>query len=120
MPIYKVKPEPDYNTAMPSAPDSKKKRYPSVTIPVSPEIIAALEVGGPVVVELKGEVRGLESRQSTDGDPYSNRNELRVELRTVEAYPTEAEEEEADEGEENEDDGGMQGAIDKKLGYAKK
>src|SRR4051812_10215441 len=66
MPIYKVKPESDYPfTAMPGKGEKNKKRYPSVTIPVSPEIIAALEVGGDVVVELKGKVRALESRQST-------------------------------------------------------
>jgi hypothetical protein len=64
MPIYKVKPEQDYPMTAPSGENRKKKRYPSVTIPVSPEIIAALEVGKPVVVELKGTVRGLESRQS--------------------------------------------------------
>lgn len=113
MPTYKVKPEPDYG-AMPSPP-TKKKRYPSVTIPVSPEIIAALEVGGDVEVTLKGTVRGLESRQSTDNDPYQNRNELRVELRTVEAYPDDGADDEADD--EKEPD--MKDAIDKGLGYSK-
>lgn len=114
MPTYKVKPEPDYSCAVP-AEKSKKKRYPSVTIPVSPEIIAALEVGGQVVVELKGTVRGLESRQSTDNDPYSNRNELRLELRVVDAYAGE----EADE-EEDEKEPSMKDAIDAGLGYSKK
>jgi hypothetical protein len=118
MPIYKVKPEQDYPMAVESTRKKGEKRYPSVSIPVSPAIIAALEVGGPVVVELKGTVRALESRQSTDGDPYSNRNELRVELRVVEAYPTEAEEEEADDAEDKEPS--MKDAIDEKLGYAKK
>lgn len=119
MPVYKVKPEPDYMTS-PVAVDKRKnkKRYPSVTIPVSKEIIAALEVGKPVVVELKGTVRGLESRESVDSDPYSNRNELRVELSVVEAYPNEADEEEADDKEQGEPD--MKTAIDKGLGYPKK
>lgn len=116
MPTYKVKPEQDYPLAMSESPKKKQKRYPSVTIPVSPEIIAALEVGGQVVVELKGTVRGLESRQSTDNDPYSNRNELRVELRVVEAYAGE-DADEADEAEEKEPD--MKDAIDKGLGYKK-
>ncbi len=111
MPVYKVKPEPDHMTAMES-PKKKAKRYPTVSIPVSPEIIAALEVGGQVVVELKGTVRGLESRQSADNDPWSNRNELRVELRVVEAYAGED-----DEPEEKEPD--MKDAIDKGLGYSK-
>jgi hypothetical protein len=68
----------------------KQEALPDRHIPVSPEIIAALEVGGDVEVTLKGTVRGLESRQSTDNDPYNNRNELRVELRVVEAYPATA------------------------------
>jgi len=108
-----VKPETDYGCVPVESSKKKQKRYPSVTIPVSPEIIAALEVGGKVVVELKGTVRGLESRQSTDNDPYSNRNELRVELRVVEAYVAEGEE----EPEEKEPD--MKDAIDAGLGYGK-
>lgn len=115
MPTYKVKPENDYPTAIEPT-DKRKKRYPSVTIPVSAEIIAALEVGGDVVVELKGKVRALESRQSTESDPYSNRNELRVELRLVEAYPNEDAEEEADDKKAPD----MKSAIDKGLGYGKK
>lgn len=118
MPVYKVKPETDYPMTAPDGANRKKKRYPSVTIPVSKEIIAALEVGKPVVVELKGTVRALESRESVDTDPYSNRNEIRVELSVVEAYPNEADEEEADDAEQKEPD--MKGAIDKGLGYAKK
>jgi hypothetical protein len=114
MPVYKVKPEQDYPiTAMPAKGEKNKKRYPTVNIPVSPEIIAALEVGGDVEVTLKGKVRGLESRQSTDNDPYNNRNELRVELRMVEAYGTEAEEE-PEEAEPT-----MKDMIDKGLGYKK-
>jgi len=114
VPVYRVKPEQQqYPTAVePSA--KKKKSYPSVTIPVSKEILDALEVGGQVVVELKGTVRGLESRQSTDNDPYSNRNELRMELRVVKAYPGEDAEEESDEKEPD-----MKEAIDKGLGYSK-
>lgn len=116
MPTYKVKPE--NNSGMNIATDSqakKKKTYPTVTIPVSPEIIAALEVGKPVTVELQGTVCALESRQSTDNYPYSNRNELRIELRVVDA---EAGEETDDEPEEKEPD--MKDAIDKGLGYSKK
>ena len=113
MPIYKVKPEQDYPMTAESSPKKKEKHYPTVNIPVSPEIIAALEVGGEVVVELKGTVRALESRQSSDSDPWSNRNELRMELRVVEAYPGE----DAEEPEEKEPD--MKEAIDKGLGYSK-
>lgn len=114
MPKYTVKPEADYPTAMPSS-EKKKKRYPTVTIPVSKEIIAALEVDGPVVVELKGFVQKLQSSEASGGDSYDNRTEIRVELRQVEAYPTEAEEEDADAKEPS-----MKDAIDEKLGYAKK
>lgn len=113
MPIYKVKPEPDYS--MPTVGEKKRKRNPSVTIPVSKEIIAALEVGKPVVVELKGTVRGLESRESVDSDPYANRNEIRVELSVVEAYPSEEVEEEAEAKEPS-----MKDAIDAGLNYTKK
>jgi len=113
MPKYTVKPEPNHPMAMESSPKKKEKTYPTVSIPVSPEIIAALEVGGQVEVTLKGKVRGLESRQSADSDPWANRNELRVELRVVEAYPGE----DADESEEKEPD--MKDAIDKGLGYSK-
>jgi len=113
VPIYKVKPEPNHSMAIEPSPKKKEKTYPTVNIPVSPEIIAALEVGGQVVVELKGKVAGLESRQSSDNDPWGNRNELRMELRVVEAYPGE----DAEEQEEKEPD--MKDAIDKGLGYAK-
>jgi hypothetical protein len=116
MPVYNVKPEQDYPMAVESPARKKEKRYPTVTVPVSPEIIAALEVGGDVVVELKGKVRALESRQSTDNDPYANRNEMRVELRVVEAYPSEEEE----EAEETKKEPSMKDAIDEKLGYTKK
>ncbi len=115
MPVYKVKPETDYPMTAPSPEGRKKKRYPSVTIPVSKEIIAALEVGKPVEVTLKGTVRGLESRESVDNDPYANRNEIRVELNVVEAYPSE----EAEDDEEEEKEPDMKDAIDKALGYKK-
>lgn len=114
MPTYKVKPEKNYPEVAASSSTKKEKRYPTVSIPVSPEIIAALEVGGQVEVTLKGKVSGLESRQSADSDPYMNRNELRMELRVVEAYPGEDAE---DEPEEKEPD--MKDAIDKGLGYSK-
>lgn len=115
MPTYKVKPEQDYPMAMEASARKKEKRYPTVCIPVSPEIIAALEVGGEVEVTLKGTVRGLESRQSTDNDPYSNRNELRLELRVVDAEPGEGADDEPDEEQEPD----MKDAIDKGLGYKK-
>ena len=113
MPIYKVKPEQDHPMTAMESPKKKEKRYPSVTIPVSKEIIAALEVGGNVTVELKGKVVGLESRQSSEPTPWGNRDELRMELRLVEAYGTEGD----DEPEEKEPD--MKDAIDKGLGYKK-
>ena len=119
MPTYKVKPETDYpGMCCPSDSAStkkKEKRYPTVYVPVSPEIIAALEIDGQVTVELKGKVVGLESRQSSDGAAYNNKNEIRVELRVVEAYPGEdAEEDDADEKEPD-----MKDAIDEGLGYKK-
>lgn len=118
MPLYKVKPEKDsYQNAIPAPEGKPKKRYPTVCVPASPELIAALEVGGPVTIELTGIVQGLESRQSTESDPWSNRNEIRVELRTVEANPGDDMEEDADEGEA--DDETMADAIDKGLGYKK-
>lgn len=118
MPVYKVKPETDYPMEATSPAKRKEKRYPKLYIPVSPEIIAALELGGQVVVELNGKVVGMESRKSEDGGPYSNKNEIQVELRVVEAYPSEDAEEEADDAETKEPS--MKDAIDEKLGYAKK
>jgi hypothetical protein len=115
MPTYKVKPEPDYPIETASPSKNGAKRYPRIYIPVSPEIIAALEVGGPVVVEMKGSVAGLEESQRADS-PNGGRCELQVELREVTAYPTEAEEEAA---ETDKKEPGMKGAIDKGLGYAK-
>lgn len=113
MPVYQVKPEADYPMTAPGGTENrKKKRYPTVTIPVSKEIIAALELDGPVVVELKGFVRKMQTSEASGGDSYDNRTEIRVELRQVEAYQTEAEEEAAEEPD-------MKGAIDKGLGYAK-
>lgn len=122
MPAYKVKPEPDYGcvAATPDEAKAKKKRFPCVSIPVSPEIISALEVGKPVTVQLQGTVRGLEMRQSTDSDPWSNRNELRVELRMVEADAGEESEEEDDSDDESGEPTDMKSAIEKQLGYAKK
>ncbi len=118
MPTYKVKPE--KNTygpcAVSSSEQKNKKTYPSVTLPVSPEIIAALEVGENIEVTLKGKVVGLESRQSTEDMPWANRQELRVELRVVEAYPAEG----GDDDEEEEKEPSMKDAIDEGLGYSKK
>lgn len=119
MPLYKVKPEKDnYPSPVNVGGGKPKKRYPTVTVPASPELIAALEVGGPVTIELTGFVQGLESRQSTESDPWANRNEIRVELRTVEANPGDDMEEDAAEGET--DDETMADAIDKGLGYKAK
>lgn len=118
MALYKVKPEKDnYANAIPAPEGKSKKRYPTVCVPASPELIAALEVGGPVTIEITGFVQGLESRQSTESDPWANRNEIRVELRTVEANPGDDMAEDADEGEN--DDETMADAIDKGLGYKK-
>jgi hypothetical protein len=118
MPKYTVKPEADYPTAMPSS-EKKKKRYPTVTIPVSKEIIAALEVDGPVVVELKGFVQKLQSSEASGGDSYDNRTEIRVELRQVEAYPTEAEEEAADAKEPSMKDAIDEGSATRKRNEAR-
>jgi len=116
MPSYKVKPEPEYNTCpVPVEQRKKEKRYPTVCIPVSKEIINALEIGGQVTVTLTGKVRGLESRKSADSDPWSNRDELRMELRMVDA--------EAGADADDEDDAPeptMKDAIDNGLGYTKK
>ena len=122
MPTYRVKPDSNYPKASGENTSKPKKTWPTVSIPVNPEIIAALEVGKPVTVELQGIVRGLESRQSVDSDPWANRNELRVELRTVEAYAGEDDEEDAAEGEADDESEseGMRSAIDKALGYGKK
>ena len=116
MPSYKVKPEPDYASCPVPVESRKKKekRYPTVCIPVSKEIIAALEVGNQVTVTLTGKVRGLESRQSADSDPWSNRDELRMELRMVDAEAGEASDDEDDAPEPS-----MKDAIDKGLGYKK-
>lgn len=116
MPAYKVKPEPDYSCPMPVEKRKKEKRYPTVCIPVSKEIIDALEVGGAVTVTLQGKVRGLESRQSADSDPWSNRDELRMELRLVDAEPGE----EAGEDDDEAPEPTMKDAIDAGLGYTKK
>lgn len=118
MAIYKVKPEGDYPSPVNTTSGKPKKRYPTVCVPASPELIAALEVGGAVTIELTGFVQGLESRQSTESDPWANRNEIRVELRTVEAYPGEDMAEDSAEGEK--DDETMADAIDKGLGYKAK
>jgi len=118
VPVYKVKPETEsFPQVMPEN-GKRKKRYPTVSIPVSQEILNALSVGDTVTVELKGFVQSLESRQSTDSDPYMNRTEIRVELREVEAYAGDDMEQDAEEQDGEPDD--MSGAIDKALGYAKK
>lgn len=115
MPTHKFKPEPQYPVAQPEQ-KKRKKTFPTVSIPVSSEIIAALKVGGEAHVVLKGTVRGLEWRQSGDtNDPWSNRNELRMELRLIDAEPGEAlEDDEAEPAETT-----MQEEIEKGLGYLK-
>lgn len=115
MPVYKVKPEQDYPCTAPMEKRKKEKRYPTVCIPVSKEIINALEIGGQVTVTLTGKVRGLESRQSADSAPWSNKDELRMELRVVDAEVGEDADDDDDAPEET-----MKDAIDKGLGYDKK
>lgn len=116
MPIYKVKPEKNSTDAPAMVGEgSKKKRYPTVYMPVSKEILDALELDGPVTVTLTGTVRGL--RSSQDQYKPEGSNELTVEIRQVEAYPTEKDEEAAEEETPEET---MGDAIDKGLGYAKK
>jgi len=109
MPTYRVKPEPDFNTPI-AAEGQKKKRYPTVYVKASPEIIDALEVGQPAVVTLKGKIVGLTAEDREQG----GRHELQIELREVEAYPAEGDE----EPEEKEPD--MKAVIDAALGYSKK
>jgi hypothetical protein len=90
MPTYKVKPEQDYpidGRAFGKG-EKNKKRYPTSPSRSRRRSSRRSRWAVDVEVTLKGKVRGLESRQSTDNDPYNNRNELRVELRVVEAYPT--------------------------------
>lgn len=109
MPAYKVEPEKDYPETAPAPSGKREKRYPTVTICCSQEIIDALTLNEDAEVTLKGKVVGLSSSQGNNS--YDNRTELRLELRTVDAEPGEASEEEPEES--------MQDAIDKGLGYAK-
>jgi hypothetical protein len=116
MPSYKVEPEKNYPETVASSPSKKsEKRYPTVSIPVSPEIIAAFEVGEDAEITLTGKVRGLESRSSADSDPYMNRNELRLELRVVDAEPADAAGDDEEPAEDKKST--MKGAIDAELGY---
>lgn len=112
MPIYKVKPEKNDGPATGAESPSSKERYPSVSVLVSPEIIDALEIDQMAEVTLRGKIVGLSANQG-EGYP-GDRNEIRIELREVEAEPDDGADE-ADEPTET-----MGGAIDQALGYAKK
>lgn len=122
MPKYIVKPEDNTPTAIGG---KAEKRYPTVYLPVSQEIVDALAVGDAVEVTLKGKVSAL----SSDKGSKQERHNLTVELREVEAYPDDAAEgaDDAAEG-EGQDGGGngekkkkntMKDEIDQGLGYQK-
>lgn len=121
MPKYVVKPEDNTPTAIGSG--KAEKRYPTVYLPVSQEIVDALAVGDAVEVTLKGKVSAL----SSDKGSKQERHNLTVELREVEAYPDDAAEgaDDAAEGEGESDNGGkkkknsMQDEIEQGLGYTK-
>lgn len=107
MPTYIVKPEKNEG-AVPVGTESKKEQYPRVYgIQVSPEIIEALEIGQSAVVTLTGKVVSLSENQSPD----NSRCSLELELRKVEAYPSDEEKEEVDVSKE------MKAGIKKRLGY---
>lgn len=116
MPKYKVKPE--SGPGMPVSTDSAKaeKRYPTVYLPVSQEIIDANPVDTDVEVTLLGKV--VATRADKD------KNEITIELREVDCYPDDAADG-ADDAAEGEGNGGkkkknsMQDEIEQGLGYQK-
>lgn len=122
MPKYVVKPEDNTPTAIGDSAKAEK-RYPTVYLPVSQEIVDALAVGDAVEVTLKGKVSAL----SSDKGSKSERHNLTVELREVEAYPDDAAEgaDDAAEGEGSGNGGAkkkkgtMKDEIDQGLGYQK-
>ena len=83
MPRYKVPPEPDYGMSMPASGNKrKKKRQPTVCIPMNPEWLAKMKVGAAIEVELRGKVVGIEKRE----DETESRNEIRLALDSVDYY----------------------------------
>lgn len=123
MPKYIVKPENDMPTTVAGSAKGEK-RYPTVYMPVSQEIVDALAVGDAVEVTLKGKVSAL----SSDKGSKQERHNLTVELREVEAYPDDAAEGADDAAEGEGQDGGkggkkkknsMKDEIDQGLGYQK-
>ena len=105
MPHYKLPPlQPTANksTEGPVAagestfPDSWDRR---VTIPVSPEILAALTVGDEVSIELKGTLEELSSKRSGG----NGRTTLTLSISEVEAYPALSEEAYEEAYEQDED-----------------
>lgn len=64
-------------------PITEDRWYRQVRLPANAEIIDALEVGGMVELKLKGTVTMLESLQEARG---KDRQELEIELSSVEAY----------------------------------
>lgn len=105
---YKVEPEKNDGSMTLSGNGKKReKTWPKITIPVSPEIVSALEMDGDCEICLVGKVTGLRSNQ---GGWEGDRNEVTLELREVEVY--EGEERPGDDGEEP---GSMEDAISREL-----
>jgi len=106
-----VKPEDNGAMAVSGSSSKTEKRYPTVYLPVSQQIINALAVGDAVEVTLKGKVSAL----SSDKGSKSERHNLTVELREVEAYPDDSATEDSETPAEKKK--GMKEEIDEGLGY---
>lgn len=105
---YTVEPEKQDGLVAPSNGNKKReKSWPKITVPVSPEIVAALEMDGDCEICLIGKVTGLRSNQ---GGWEGDRTEVTIELREVEVY--EGEERPGDDGEEPDS---MEAAISREL-----
>lgn len=117
MPKYIVKPEDNGPPMAISGSNAKaEKRYPTVYLPVSQEIIDANPVDTQVEVTLLGKV--VATRSDKD------KNEITIELREVECYPDDAAEgtDDAAEGEGEaapKKKASMKDEIDQGLGYSK-
>ena len=99
MPTYQVPPEPDYAEAMPSSGSKrKKKRQPTLFIPVGPELMKEMKMGMAAKVTMKGKVMGMDMHENEK----ESRHEIRFAVDSVESYSgKEAEVEEVmDDGEE--------------------
>jgi hypothetical protein len=83
MPTYSVKPEKSGPSVI-GAIGKDKVRYPSVRVEVNPEIIRSLEIGQSATVTLEGKIVSLSENRYSDKD----RCDLEIELREVEAYPS--------------------------------